>query len=75
MRVNGSLITNGTLTNNNGLNKSATELTDKATYVGLGWSFDGENEASPWVMGVDGYPLPVFYWQTSAPTADVSHLN
>jgi hypothetical protein len=40
----------------------------------LGWKF-GNDDDNPWKMGVGAYPLPVFYWQTSAPTADLTHLN
>jgi len=45
-----------------------------ATCEGLGWKF-GNDDENPWKMGVGGYPLPVFYWQTSAPKADIEHLN
>jgi len=40
---------------------------DKTT---IGWKF-GNDDANPWKMSVPGYPLPVFYWQTSAPKADI----
>ena len=75
MLVNGVIVTGGTLTDNNGLNKSSTELKDKTTYeTTLGWKF-GNDDDNPWKMGVGDYPLPVFYWQTTAPKADIGHLE
>ena len=51
------------------------EAKDNATYVGLEWSFDGNSDASPWVMGTGDYKLPVFWWQTEAPAAMPVHLE
>jgi len=30
---------------------------------------------SLWKMGVGDYPQPVFYWQTTAPKADIEQLT
>jgi hypothetical protein len=37
------------------------------------WKF-GSNDTNPWKMGVGSYPLPVFWWQTQAPAANVAHI-
>ena len=57
-------------------NENSLDLKNKkqGTYTALGWKF-GDDDENPWKMGVGAYPLPVFYWQTSAPTADIEHLN
>ena len=74
MLVNGSTITGGTHDNNNGLNILSSQAQQQATYEGLGWKF-GNDDDNPWKMGIGAYPLPVFYWQTSAPKADLGHLE
>ena len=68
-------VTNGTANNLNGADITTAQAKDQATYTGLGWSFDGNNDASPWKMGVGNYELPVFYWQTTAPAPMPEHLK
>jgi len=74
MLLNGNKVTTGTHDNAHGENISSDDAKDAETYKGLGWKF-GNDDDNPWKMGVGAYPLPVFYWQTSAPKADVTHLN
>jgi hypothetical protein len=64
----------GTLNRPHGLNKNSAEVKQQTTYTDLGWKF-GNDDVNPWKMGIGAYPLPVFYWQTSAPNADITHLN
>ena len=58
----------------NGANISATQAKTQTTYTELGWKF-GNNDENPWKMGVGGYALPVFYWQTAAPAQMPTHLQ
>jgi hypothetical protein len=74
MLLNNALITDGLHNNINGKDISSEGAQDEDTYKGLGWKF-GEDDDNPWKMGVGAYPLPVFYWQNTAPTANVEHLN
>ena len=74
MTVEGATVTGGTGSNVNGADISAAQAKEQATYTGLGWSF-GANDENPWKMGVGDYPLPVFYWQTTAPPANLGYLN
>lgn len=62
-------------TGNNGADITAAQAKDKATYVDLGWLFDGNSDASPWKMGVGDYQLPAFYWQTTEPAVMPEHLK
>jgi len=43
-----------------GIDKTAVELKQKATYEALGWEF---GEGKPWKWGGANYPLPVLSWQ------------
>ena len=71
---------NMTLTNNsirsgeNGANISAEDALKQSSYEAMLWRF-GFNDDNPWKMGVGDYKLPVFYWQTTAPTAMPTHLQ
>lgn len=58
----------------NGANITVVQAKTQTTYTGLGWAF-GTNEDNPWKMGIGGYGLPVFYWQTAAPAAMPEHLK
>ena len=63
-----------TLIGENGEDITTAKAKTQATYTGLGWQF-GTTDESPWKMGVGGYSLPVFYWQTTAPAAMPAHLK
>jgi len=58
----------------NGTDITVSQAKTKSTYTDLGWQF-GSSEANPWKMGVGNYPLPVFWWQTKEPVADITHLK
>ena len=73
MTVYGVIVTNGSAGNQNGADITSAQAKDWNTYGG--WSFDGKTDDCPWVMGIGSYPLPVFYWQTAVPVANISHLN
>ena len=60
--------------NYNGTDITSAQAKLQVTYTGIGWKF-GNNDANPWKMGVGSYPLPVFYWQTTAPAANLDHLK
>ena len=48
----------------NGTNASAAELTSQNFYIGIGWGFDGANDATPWKQNAavnGGYPY--LYWE------------
>ena len=38
----------------------------------LGWDFGGD-DLNPWKWGGTSYPLPILYWQTTAPTLPAGH--
>ena len=61
-------------THKNGADISTVQTKSQNTYEELGWKF-GNNEESPWKMGVGTYSLPVFYWQTTAPAEMPGHLK
>jgi len=74
MTLNGVTVNTGAANgNNHGADITATQAKTQSTYVGLGWQF-GNSDAAPWRI-VGAFPLPIFYWQTSAPTADITHLG
>ena len=62
--------------NRHGLSISAATAKTRSTYENAprSWKF-GANDDNPWKMGVGAYPLPVFHWQTTAPSANITHLN
>lgn len=68
--VNGSVVSTGTATNQNGLNKSRTEIINQSTYGT--WDF-----TTIWQMGNSAYPLPVLKSLSlaSQPTTLPSHLD
>ena len=75
MTVKGEIITDGALNNRNGLNVSADDAKKQTTYVGLGWQF-GNSDAAPWRMVAGSeYPLPILYWQSAPPAANIDHLK
>ena len=69
----GMVIPSGSLSGSGGTNISTTQAKTQTTYTSRGWAF-GNNDNSPWKMGVGAYTLPVLYWQTTAPAAMPSHL-
>ena len=86
MTVNGSTVTSSNGSNLDGADidkaNAKTQLAYNATTLHgafpyefkLDWQFGNENN-NPWKMGVGDYPLPVFWWQTKEPTADITHLE
>lgn len=75
MLVNGAAVTDGTVTNKNGLNKTATELKTETTYAGdndLYWYL-----GVTWTMGNGNYPLPILKALPASvqPTTAPSHLG
>ena len=75
LKINDGTVIGGTATNEHGADITAAQAKDKATYTGLGWSFDGNSDASPWKMGAGEYKLPVLYWQTTDPAPMPEHLK
>ena len=79
MLVNGSIVTSNDGSSIHGTDidkvnaKTQLAYTDYSQF-GLDWQF-GNEDYSPWKMGVGDYPLPVFWWQTKEPTADITHLE
>ena len=53
---------------------TATDALSQFSYEVMQWKF-GVNDDNPWKMGVGEYKLPVFYWQTTAPSAMPAHLS
>ena len=71
MLVKGELITDGTETNKNGLDKSLPEIRRQSTYeTDLNWDFDGV-----WSMGNGEYPLPVLKNVAGQPTSCPEYLT
>jgi len=64
----------GTLTGNHGSDITTENAQEQSSYEAMIWRF-GFNDDNPWKMGVGDYKLPVFYWQTTAPTAMPTHLQ
>jgi len=60
-------------TEKNGEDINVAQAKTQNTYISKGWKF-GTNDDNPWKMGVGAYQLPVFYWQTSAPAANLEYL-
>jgi uncharacterized repeat protein (TIGR02543 family) len=59
MLVRGSTVSSSNANSQNGLDKTAAQLKQRATYEdGLGWDFD-----DVWEMGPSSYPFPIFKWQ------------
>jgi hypothetical protein len=59
MLLNGSTVTGNDSNSRQGLDKTATELKQRATYeTGLVWDF-----ANVWEMGPSSYPFPILKWQ------------
>jgi len=58
-----------------GADISTAEAKMQDIYETMGWQFGTTDDDSPWKMGVGGYLLPVFWWQTTAPAAMPEHLR
>jgi hypothetical protein len=74
MTVLGATVSGDDGTGIDGISMEASVAKTKDTYLGGGLEF-GSDDDHPWQMGIGAYPLPVFYWQTTAPAGDVSHLE
>ena len=76
MEVAGTPVTGGSGIDGDDI--SIADAKDQDSYDGtssiLGWDFTGVAPAPPiWKWGGTSYPLPILYWQTTAPTLPAGH--
>ena len=79
MLVNGSIVTSNDGSSIHGADIDKFNAKTQLTYTdyhqfGLDWQFGNEGY-NTWKMGIGDYPLPVFWWQTKEPAADITHLE